>query len=562
VWVLFFALARMTGAPGRSAFAAALFAVHPLHVESVAWLAERKDVLCALFWFLAIAAYAGNARRPRRSLRVAVLAFTALALMSKPMAVTLPLTLLLLDFWPLRRDVPGRAVNAIMEKAPLLVLAAVSSVLTVMAQRAAQSISTIAAVPLGQRLANAAVSLVGYLVKTVWPVRLAAFYPHPGASLPAWMVAGSVGVLVLISAAAIHARRSRPYLLFGWLWYLVTLLPVIGLVQVGEQGMADRYTYVPLVGIFVALSWGAYNTLASRFVRAAPAVAVAVVVSLIGITRYQVGFWKDGEALFTRALAVTERNDVAHSHLGLLRAKQGRLDEADAHFREALRIRPSDALTHLDLGTNLAQQGKTDAALIEFRVALQLAPNDPRVHTNLGGAYELRDDLDAARSQFDEALRLDPGFSAAHIGLGTVASRGGRLEDAVAQFREAIRLDPANAEAHARAGTALAQLGRNDEAYGQFAEAIRIDPRQPDTQCDWGTALAAQARYREAASHFAEAIRLAPTHARAHFSLAAASFFLEDYAGAWREAHLANRYGLQPPPGFLAMLSAKMPEPR
>jgi Flp pilus assembly protein TadD len=157
---------------------------------------------------------------------------------------------------------------------------------------------------------------------------------------------------------------------------------------------------------------------------------------------------------------------------------------------------------------------------------------------------------------------LDPGFSAAHIGLGTVASRGGRLEDAVAQFREAIRLDPANAEAHARAGTALAQLGRNDEAYGQFAEAIRIDPRQPDTQCDWGTALAAQARYREAASHFAEAIRLAPTHARAHFSLAAASFFLEDYAGAWREAHLANRYGLQPPPGFLAMLSAKMPEPR
>ena len=570
VLVLFFALERMTGAPGRSAFAAALFAVHPLHVESVVWLAERKDVLCALFWFLSIAAYARWLETPRLSLRLGVALFATLALMSKPMAVTLPLTLLCLDFWPLGRNLPAAALAAVREKAPLFGLCAASSVLTLLAQHQGQSIATVAACPLGQRLGNAAVACVAYLVKAAWPVQLAAFYPHPGGTLPAWKIAGAVGVLVLASAAAWRLRRTRPYLLFGWLWYLVTLLPVIGLVQVGEQGMADRYTYVPLVGIFVALSWGAYDVIASLSARrdrrglrrTAMAAAIAVVLILIGVTQFQVRFWKGGETLFTRALAVTERNDVAHSHLGMLRARQGRFNEADAHFREALRIRPSSALTHLDLGTNLIQLGRADEALVEFRVALRLDPSDPRIHTNLGGLYSLRGSLDEARLHFEEAVRLDPGFTAARIGLGTVFDRSGRLDDAVAQFREALRVDPLSAEAHDRAGTALAQLGRYDEAYVHFAQAIRIDPQRADTQCNWGTALATQSRYREAASHFAEAIRLSPAHGRAHYNLAAASFFLEDYAGAWREARLARTYGFEPSPGFLSMLSAKMPEPR
>jgi len=536
VLVLFFALERMTGAPGRSAFAAALFAVHPLHVESVVWLAERKDVLCALFWFLSIAAYARWLETPRLSLRVAVALFATLALMSKPMAVTLPLTLLLLDFWPLGRRRPRAARAAVLEKAPLFVISAAAAWLTVMAQHAGQSISTIAACPLGQRFGNAVVAYITYLVKTAWPVQLAAFYPHPGGTLPAWKIIGAAGVLVLFSVVAVRLRRARPYLLFSWLWYLVTLVPVIGLLQVGEQGMADRYTYIPLVGIFVALSWGAGDVVLSLAARGdrrgrtriALAAAIGVVLILIGVTRFQVRFWKDGETLFTRALAVTERNDVAHAHLGMLRGRQGRLEEADAHFREALRIRPSSALAHLDLGTNLIRQEKTDEALVEFRVA----------------------------------LRLDPGFTAARIGLGTVLSNSGRLDEAVSQFSEALRADPANAEAHDRAATALAQLGRKDEAYAHFAEAIRIDPLRADTQCNWGTALATQSRYREAAAHFAEAIRLSPTLARAHFSLAAASFFLEDYEGAWREARLSRTHGFEPPPGFLSMLSAKMPEPR
>jgi tetratricopeptide (TPR) repeat protein len=570
VLVLFLVLLRMTGAPGRSAFAAALFSVHPLHVESVAWLAERKDVLCALFWFLAIAAYVRWSEAPRLSRSAAVAVFAALALLSKAMAVTLPLTLLLLDFWPLGRKLPRAALAAVREKAPLFVLSAAAAGVTVMAQHAGQSIATVAACPFGQRLGNAAVACVLYLVKTAWPVQLAAFYPHPRGTLPAWKIVGAVGVLVLLSAAAVRLRRVRPYLLFGWLWYLVTLLPVIGLVQVGEQGMADRYTYVPLVGIFVAFSWGANDVIASLTARGdrrglpriAMAAAIAVVLILIGVTRFQIRFWKDGDTLFTRALAVTERNDVAHSHLGMLRARQGRLDEADEHFREALRIHPSSALVHLDLATNLILLGKMDEAEVEFRVALRLDPSDPRIHSNLGGLFELRGNLDEARSHFEEAVRLDPKFTAARIGLGTVFDRSGRLDDAVTQFREALRVDPASAEAHDRAGTALAQLGRHEEAYVHFAEAIRVDPLRADTQCNWGTALATQSRYREATSHFAEAIRLAPTHARAHFSLAAASFFLQDYAGAWREARLARTYGFEPSPGFLSMLSAKMSEPR
>jgi len=543
VLVLFFALEGMTGAPGRSAFAAALFAVHPLRVESVVWLAERKDVLCALFWFLSIAAHAGWTKAPRLSLRLAVILFAALALMSKPMAVTLPLTLLLLDFWPLSNTRPRPAAAALRDKAPLFLLCAGAAWLTVMAQHAGQSLSTIAACPIEQRIGNAAVATVTYLVKMIWPVQLAVFYPHPGGTLAAWKIIGASVVLVLITVVAVRLRRAKPYLLFGWLWYLVTLLPVIGLVQVGEQGMADRYTYVPLVGIFIALSWGADDLIRSLTARGnrrdqpriAMASGIAAVSILIGVTRFQVRFWNDGDTLFTRALAVTEGNDVAHEHLGTLRAQQGRFTEADTHFREAVRIRPTSALAHLALGSNLIQLGKADEALAEYRAAVRLDPNDPRIHTNLGGLLERGGQLDEARSHFEEALRLDASFTAARTGLVTVLSNG---------------------------GAALAQLGRYDEAYARFAEAIRIDPQRAETQCDWGTALATQSRYREAAAHFAEAIRLSPGLARAHFSLAAALFFLEDYAGAWREVRLAERNGYEPPPGFLSMLSAKMPEPR
>jgi len=556
VLVLFVAFDELTGAPGRSAFMAALFAVHPLHVESVAWLAERKDVLCALFWFAAIAAYARRRKTARFGLGAMVVVFAVLALMSKPMAVTLPLTLLLIDVWPLERGLRENAYTAAREKIPLFALAAAASVLTVMAQYRGHSM---VAIPVLERAANAAVAAVWYLVKTIWPSGLAVFYPHPGVSLPAWKIAGSIAVLAAITAAAVRLRRERPYLLFGWLWYLVTLVPVIGLIQVGQQGMADRYTYVPLVGIFAAVSFGLYDAI-PRAARVIP--ALAVVAALIVLTRAQAATWKDGEALFTRALAVTENNDVAHAHLGLLRARQGRFAEADQHFREALRIHPASAGAHLDLGSNLAQMGKGDEALAEFRAALALDPGDPRIHTNLGGLFEREGNLVEARAHFLEAIRLDPDFEAAHLGLGVVSAASGRLDDALVQFREGIRLDPGSAEPHDRAATVLARLGRFDEAYAEFAASIRLDPKRADTHCNWGTALASQSRYREAAAHFAEAIRIEPQLARAHFSLAAASYYLEDYGVAWREVKLARAAGLEPPPAFVSSLAAKMPEPQ
>jgi len=570
VLALFVALFRMTGAPGRSASVAALFAVHPLHVESVAWLAERKDVLCALFWFLAIGAYARWRTHRTAPRYLAVVAFAALALMSKPMAVTLPLTLVLLDFWPLGRELRKTALASALEKVPLLLAAAASAILTLAAQHAGQSLATMQAVPLEQRFGNAAVAAVAYLTKAAWPVKLAVFYPHPGATLQPWKVGAAVAVLVLISAAAVRLRRARPYLAFGWLWYLVTLLPVIGLVQVGEQSMADRYTYVPLVGIFVAVVWGAKDVFDAASIRwngsvskTAPALAaIAVVLVLIGVTRFQLTFWKDGDALFTRALAVTKNNDVAHAHLGMLRAQQKRFAEADAHFREALRIHPGSALAHLDFGTILVELGRTDQALAEFRIAARIDPRDPRIQTNLGGIFQLQGKLDEAAAHFGEAIRLDPQFTAARLGLGAVLGGRGRLDEALAEFDEVLRVDPGSAEAHDRAGAALARLGRYEEAYARFAAAIRIDPVRADAQCNWGSALAAQARYGEAAAHFTEALRIDPGFARAHFSLAAASFFLEDYPGAWREAKLARRYGMEPPADFLAMLSSKMPEPQ
>jgi Tfp pilus assembly protein PilF len=503
VLILFFSLERMTGAVVRSAFAAALFAVHPLHVESVAWLAERKDVLCAFFWFLAIAAYAKGVERPKFNVRLTVFLFTALALMSKPMAVTLPLTLLLLDAWPLEGKRSLTVVAAVREKVPLFVLSAAAAWLTVLAQHAVNSIVTVASLPPGQRLGNAVVTTVAYLVKTAWPVRLAAFYPHPAGTLSAWTIAGAVGLILVVSALALWLRRERPYLLFGWAWYLITLIPVIGLVQVGEQGMADRYTYIPLVGIFIALSWGAGDLVTAlaargggrRIDRPAVAVGFAVVLVLVGVTRFQIGFWKDGVTLFTRALEVTEGNVVAHAKLGQLLTKEGKPDAANPHYREAVRLSPDSALAHMDLGSNLLQLG-------------------------------------------------------------------GRPDEALVQFEEAIRADAGFAEAHDRAATVLSQLGRHDEAYAHFAEAVRIDPTRADFHYNWGTALASQSRYRESAMHFSEATRLAPTMARAHFNLAAASFFLDDYSGAWREVALARANGLEPPPGFLSMLSAKMPEPR
>ncbi len=461
---LFLLLDRMTGAPGRSAFAAALFALHPLHVESVAWVAERKDVLSTLIWILTAWAYVGWTRRIGIARYLLVAALLALGLTAKPMLVTLPLTLLILDFWPLGRwgTGAGRAARLLAEKVPLLALSAASAAVTVAVQAASPAVGSMQEFPLGVRVGNALVSCAGYLGKAVWPAGLAVFYPHPGSSLPLWKPVGAALLLAAVTALVVALRRSRPYLLAGWLWYLVTLLPVIGLVQVGEQAMADRYTYVPLIGPFVAVAWGIPDAVRAvlaatrrdpsksapreRALRwALPAAAVAVLLALAFLTRAQAATWKNSVTLFEHALRVTRGNHLAHLDLGAALSREGRSDEALAHYKEAVRIKPDNAMAQYDLGAALAARDR-DAEATEHYV---------------------------------RALALDPGYAAAHNNLGILLAKQGRIDEAARHYAEAVRLRPDFAEAHFNLAVAYHAVGRDAEARTEVETAMRLGIKPP-----------------------------------------------------------------------------------
>jgi protein O-mannosyl-transferase len=357
VLLLFLLLRRLTKSAWRSALVAALFAVHPLHVESVAWISERKDVLSTLFWLLTTWAYVRYAERPGIGRYAPVVVLLALGLMCKPMMVTLPLTLLLLDYWPLRvLQTKDRRLQKIREKAPLFVLSIASSIVTFYAQRG-QAMETIAALPITARLSNAVVAYVQYLWKMVWPTRLAILYPHPGPTLPVWLIAVSAVFLACVTGLVLRHGRKRPYLAVGWLWYLITLIPVIGIVQVGEQAMADRYTYVPLIGIFIAIAW-ALPQMTKRVI-AIPVVTIIclVLVALAGLTRMQIGYWEDSTTLFSHSIEVTERNPTAYYNLGRTVVELGRYPDAIQAYRRALQYNPDYAIAHNNLAVALFLNG-------------------------------------------------------------------------------------------------------------------------------------------------------------------------------------------------------------
>jgi tetratricopeptide (TPR) repeat protein len=454
--LLFLLLDRLTGKAGRSFFAAALFALHPLHVESVAWVAERKDVLSTLLWILTAWAYVSWTRERGGARRMLVAGLLALGLTAKPMLVTLPLTLLVLDFWPLSRwpeSSDGRAGwrvawPLVREKLPLLLLAVASGAVTLAVQSAGRAVGSVQEFPPAARLANALVSCVAYLAKTVWPVRLAVFYPHPGTSLPLWKPVAAAAVVAAVTWIAVRLRRSHPYVLAGWAWYLITLLPVLGLVQVGEQAMADRYTYVPLIGPFVAAAWGVADAVraarAPRVALSLGAVSVLLVLSLV--TRAQASTWKDSLSLFSHAIEVTRDNYLAHVDLGTALSRAGRSDEALAHFDQAVRIRPDDAPAHYNLGVEFARRGR---------------------ETEAG-------------EQYVRALALDPGYAAAHNNLGILLAGQGKIADAARHYAEAARLDPEFAEAHYNLAVVLDAEGRYDEAWEEVEKAKRLglEPRE------------------------------------------------------------------------------------
>jgi tetratricopeptide (TPR) repeat protein len=490
--LLFDVLRRMTGAVGRSAFVAALFAVHPLHVESVAWVSERKDVLSTLFWMLTLEAYAAWVRDPKpRRYALVLLAFAA-GLMSKPMLVTLPFALLLLDFWPLRRMTDAASARRlVVEKIPLFLLAAASSVVTFFVQRAQGAVGGLEMYPFGGRIANALVAYVGYVVKTFAPTRLSALYPYDP-SLPVWRAVVAAAALAAVTVVAVRqalsrgepsagrfstAPANRPWFFVGWLWFLGTLVPVVGLVQVGMQSMADRYTYVPLVGLFVALAWGAAELLdADRRRSAATVLASAAVVACAVLARRQVETWKDSEALWRNAVDVAPDSAVAHNNLGTCLCDRGLYDDAIAEFREFLRVRPDDADAHNNLGHALRMQGRLDDAVAEFRASLRSRPDFARAYGNLGVTLRMQRRLDEAVPALREAVRLTPDDPVSHHNLAVALAETGRLDEAIAEIGETLRLAPDDGPSHGDFGLMLERRGDRAGAVREFETALRLDP--------------------------------------------------------------------------------------
>ena len=651
--MLFLVMRRLTRSHWGSAMLAALFALHPLHVESVAWISERKDVLSTFFLLLTITAYARYAqtqvaaqersggklsspsppleeRRPlhtqvqrerelsNKSLSpnplsgmtksakaqatpeakghgskskvqrsrpeipsskaemqspppsryhalsspfyIAALALFACGLMSKPMLVTLPFMLLLLDWWPLRRapefgfgqaNLKGWGL-LLFEKAPFFLLTAVSSVITFRVQEAGGAVS--ASLTLGQRLTNAVVSYVRYLGKTLWPKDLAVLYPHPG-NWPVWQVVGSLIIVLAITFAIVFLARKRPYLGMGWFWFLGGLVPVIGIVQVGIQSMADRYTYVPLIGIFLMLVWGVCELVGPQPSRAKALIPIGALVLLIcaGFTHRQVLYWRDSETLFAHAVEVSPDNYLAYNNLGYyffnhgrtaealenyqksLRinpnyedalnnvghalATAGRPQEAIPYYEAALRVRPNHVEVHNNLGNALSDLGRLDQAIQHYRIALWQNPEHADAHNNLGVGLAMQGKVDEAIPHFFSAIKYKPTDASAHSNLGNAFAVQHRLDEAIAQYEESLRLNPNDAQAHNNLGNVFSQQGRLDEAIAEYNVALRLNADNPEAHLNLGIVLSRKGEREQAIAHYRESLRLKPDYDEARRQL-------------------------------------------
>ena len=487
--LLFLLLKRLTGAVWRSGLVAALFALHPLHVESVAWVAERKDVLSTLFWILTVWAYLRYVERPGPGRYWLTVLALALGLMTKPMLVTLPCVLLLLDFWPLgrlgfencapaslfqpsRRDLPAvcpqpgvetpgysrfippgqkwvnsRPFRLIVEKVPFFTLSAASCMVTVWAQHSGGALKSLDVVPLPIRMANAILAYGAYLWKTIWPADLAVLYPLPDQA-PILRAVVSGFVLLGVSVFVWRARRLHPALIVGWLWYLLTLIPVIGLIQVGAQAMADRYTYVPLIGIFIGVVWGFADWTSTRepLRRMSLAVAGVALTACALVTANQLQYWQDGTTLFRHAARVTKDNYIAHNNLGTALSTQGHTAEAIAEYTKALRINPNYATAHFNLSTDLANEGQSTQAMAHLNQVLRLRPREAEAHNNLGVILAQQGQLDKAMSHFATAIRLKPEYLKPHLNLAAAYAEAGRFPEAVRIGSNALQVASATGQ--------------------------------------------------------------------------------------------------------------------
>jgi protein O-mannosyl-transferase len=619
--LLFVLLRRLTGALWRSAFVAALFALHPLHVESVAWIAERKDVLSACFFMLTLWAYGCyaeksvvsgqwsvvsrhpseapaadqgprttdyglRARHPASRFYVLALCLFALGLMSKPMLVTLPFLLLLLDYWPLRRlqlfalkpqpstpPPPSTFAHLVLEKWPFFLLSAASCIVTFIMQRQGGAVQPLAVMSTGARLENALVACARYLGKTLWPAGLATPYPHPGHwPLPA--VALAAVLLAALTLGALWLVRKCPFAAVGWFWFLGMLVPVLGIVQVGDQSMADRYTYLPLIGLFIAVAWGLDAAFARwRLPKAALLVAGLVLVSCSAQTRAQLSYWQNSETLFRHATAVTKNNWLAYYNLACYLDGQKRTDEALANYRRTVEAQPkfadawnnlgyvfyermqyAEALPYLEkalslkpsslalrdgFANSLRELGRTDEAIEQYRLILQQKPDDFTVLNDLGNALARKGQFAEAMQEYEASLRAKPDQATAHYGLAGALARTGRPDEAIGHYRLALQRNPDFAVAHNDLGFVLARKGDLDGAIAQFREAVRCKPDDPAALCNLGRTLAGRQRFDEAVPLYVQALSVAPTNADAHAGLGlalAALGRMDEAVGHFQEA--------------------------
>jgi tetratricopeptide (TPR) repeat protein len=557
--LLFMILHRMTGALWRSAFVAALFALHPLHVESVAWISERKDVLSTFFGFMTIWAYARYADHPGWASYLCVFLFFALGLLAKPMLVTLPIILLLLDFWPLRRATlrqtnpstppagagpdhpkkkqrkrkpsdtkppdaaPGIRWNTVLplltEKIPLLMLSAASGMITFYAQQKGGAIKSALEISVSDRVSNALVSYLLYLWKMLWPAGLSVFYPFQ-----AWspvLVWASAFIIVVSTIVAVKWADKRPYVVVGWLWYLVMLLPVIGLIKIGDSAMSDRYTYVSLIGPFVALTWGAVDISAAIPYRKGVLLALAglILVACVALTAIQVSHWRNSVTLYSHALGVTERNYMAHNNLASAYIQENKLKEAMDHLDRAIEIKPTYAFAHHNIGAVLARMGRDDEAMEELETAVRLDPGLSRSYINMGNIHLSRGRADEAIASFEKSMRVASLQPQANAGIADALLLKRRDDEALIYYFRALEQQPDNAKLHYNAGILLAHKGRVDDAIDRFREAVRIAPGYAKAHNNLGSALLLKGRLEEAIGHFQEAVRIEPDYTMARENL-------------------------------------------
>jgi tetratricopeptide (TPR) repeat protein len=470
VVLLFVLLGQMTGRLWSSAFVAAIFAIHPLRVESVAWVSERKDVLSGLFFVLTLLAYFYYARKPNLGRYLAMSISFACGLMSKPMLATLPVILLLLDYWPLERFSGSNTASLLVEKIPLGILSMASAAATLVAQNEGVGLVRLEVLPFAWRITNALSAYLVYIWQTIWPANLALAYHHPG-KLPVWQVSGAAALLIAVTVGVFALRKRSPYLMVGWYWYLIMLLPVIGLVQVGGQAHADRYTYLAQIGLYIAATWGIVDLCKSRrYPAPALGVAGALIISALAVRAAdQVWYWHDSERLWRHALAVTNDNDVAHLALGQLLLDQKRLDDAITELQTVVARHPNDVDARLKLANALSEKkGRMNDAIAEYKAAARIGDPNPDIGTTLANLLLEQGRIDEAIQYYRDVVQLQPSSALAHYNLAVGLHRGHRLREAIFQYREALKIDPKYPDAEDFLGQALLEDRQPNEPKNQL----------------------------------------------------------------------------------------------